>query len=87
MRVIAEAYEREPLDRQLVGAEKGLCYLVPFGSTDDDPDEIRGVGFPERYVFEFDGQLLADLTAAFQADDTERLTELWAKAHHIMEVA
>jgi hypothetical protein len=81
MRVIARAYEDEPLDRLAVGYSQKLVYIVDqstISSAKDDAD--AGVGFPADCVFEYDPNLLASLLAAYAADDRGRLYELWSRA-------
>lgn len=88
MRVIAEAYGREPLDRTMIGHENGLCYLVAQDTQDEGAAEgARGVGFPERYVFAFNQQLFFDLRRAFESGDSNRLESLWSEAHPALESA
>jgi hypothetical protein len=84
MRVIAEAYGREPLDREMVGHKNGLCYLVPYGRADGGDDDVSGVGFPERYVYTFDGDLFDALAGAFERDDDTELDRLWERAQSAM---
>lgn len=53
MRVIAKAYDDQPIDRMVVASTSKLAYLV-LAEDDKQPvdDGVSGVGFPRNCVFE-----------------------------------
>ena len=66
-RVMARAYEGEPLERVVVGVGERVIYLARPDLTEATMATGGGVGFPREDVFYFD-------EAAFAA-----LTDQWAR--------
>lgn len=78
MRVIAKAYDDEPIDRVVVASTPKLAYLVVGQDADDIVDDgVSGVGFPRAFVFEYDSRLMRALQTAWESGDRTRLHDLW----------
>lgn len=81
MRVIARAYGDEPLVRYVCGKANGLIYLSrKSGLCAKNDERIPGVGFPKTAVFCHESDLYDSLRAAWAADDSRALNDLWQKA-------
>lgn len=78
MRVIAKAYDDEPIDRIVVASTQKLAYLV-VGQDEDSvvDDGISGVGFPRACIFHYDSHLMGELESAWKSGNRTKLHELW----------
>jgi len=84
MRVIAKAYEGEPLDRVVAGEEGSTLFLVNPNVNRTAEELVQaGVGFPQAFVFRFSDSLWNRLAGAWVRRDNAELEELWAGAEHI----
>lgn len=81
MRVLARAYRDRPLDRVLVEARDGVAYIANPSVDNSVRNTIgTGIGFPAQFVFEFDDELFARLSAAWDHADAALLSRLWGEA-------
>lgn len=71
--VLARAYADEPLKLQAL-SDWGNAIEVAKG------DEDKPIGFPARFVFDFDETLYAALRQAFRKGDRTKLLNMWTKA-------
>lgn len=84
MRVIAKAYEGEPLDRVVAGTEGDTVFLVnPNVNRTADELAQAGVGFPRFCVYAYSGDLFLKLHNAWEREDCSELTNLWRVASPI----
>jgi hypothetical protein len=81
MRVIARAYRGRPLDRVTVGRQGRVVFVADASVSDAIRNTIGdGIGFPAKYVFEFNAELYESLSGAWEAGDLGKLEELWSRA-------
>jgi hypothetical protein len=83
MRVIARAYADRPLDRVVVERSPKLTYIASEAAASSMEADGTGVGFPTNCVFKFDESLYRSLEEAWQAQNRERLLDLWSEAQPI----
>jgi hypothetical protein len=75
------AYGGEPLDRYATGEAPGVVYVVnPSTLSSAGIEPNAGIGFPSRYVFQFDQGLFESLSSAWNAGDAAVLDRFWADA-------
>lgn len=84
MRVLARAYGDRPLDRVTVGRDGSVVFIADPTVDKAVRNTIgEGVGFPAKFVFEFDAALYDSLRAAWASKDQMRLSALWGDAKPI----
>lgn len=76
-RVIGRAYAGEPLCLLIV-ADNGPTALV-VGEQERQP---RPIGYKKEWLYRFSAELMEKLRKAWDRDDKEELTRLWANAPH-----
>lgn len=77
--VIVRGYRDRPAGLVAVAVEPGVVY-----ATGECCDESLAIGFYPDRVYEFDSELLADLDAAFNADNSSALSDLWETANRFV---
>jgi hypothetical protein len=81
IRCIARSYGDRPLERFALGQERDLIYVSnPSLVEDDQILALRAVGFPRKFGFSYESELLTHLAKAREEGDSERLERLWNKA-------
>lgn len=88
MRVIARAYEDQPLDRVVVGEEGDTVFLVnPSVNRTQSELEEAGVGFPRFCVYPYSSELLIKLQTAWDGSSRAALVDLWGEASRLQAYA